>query len=92
VLDFDPFDAAVRKYPITDYQPVYYAANSFQQAKEQIIQFSNTINRPFSVRYNPYTQSVDILDSKLKITKFLKEIQGQLGTLSAAVSNLPGLD
>jgi len=92
VIDFDPFDASKRKYPITDYQPLYYCATSFQNAKEQIIKFSNNMNRPFSVRYNPLTQSVDILDTKLKLTKFVKEIQSHLDTLSSAISKLPGLD
>lgn len=36
VRQFDPYSAAVQKYPITEYQPVYYVADSFEQAKEKL--------------------------------------------------------
>jgi len=92
VLDFDAHDAAARKYPITKYQPIYYAASSFQSAKEKLVEFANTLNRPFSVRYNSLTQSIDILDTKDKLTKFVKEIQGSLHSLNSAIGKLPNLD
>jgi phenylalanine-4-hydroxylase len=92
VLEFDAHDAAARKYPITEYQPVYYAATSFQSAKEKLSQFASTLNRPFSVRYNPLTQSIEILDTKDKLTKFVKELQGGLSTLTSALGKLPNLD
>eukprot|EP01118_Nematostelium_gracile_P016778 TRINITY_DN7031_c0_g1_i1.p1 TRINITY_DN7031_c0_g1~~TRINITY_DN7031_c0_g1_i1.p1 ORF type:complete len:451 (-),score=122.92 TRINITY_DN7031_c0_g1_i1:27-1379(-) len=89
IVDFDPFVAAETKYPITEYQPLYFCAPSFQIAKEKMIQFANRMNRPFSVRYNPLTQSVEIMDTKAKISKFLKDIQNQMESLSASINKLP---
>jgi len=36
VLNFEPVKTALRKYPITQFQPVYYAADSFEDAKEKM--------------------------------------------------------
>ena len=55
---FDPFAAAQQPYPITTYQPVYYVADSFRDAEEQMRTFAQSLGRPFRLEYNPYTQSV----------------------------------
>ena len=49
------------RYPITEYQPLYFVAESFQSAQEKMRVFADTLSRPFSLRYNPYTQSIGIL-------------------------------
>jgi len=87
-LEFDPFTAYAQKYPITNYQPLYFVANSFQDAKEKMIRFAKSLDRPFTLRYNPYTQSVDMLDSNLKIIRVIKDIQSQLSTLQAALADV----
>ena len=38
------------------WQPIYYMAQSFEDAKLRMQQFSSSFARPFHVRYNPYTQ------------------------------------
>uniref|UniRef100_A0A2C9KHJ4 IST1 homolog n=1 Tax=Biomphalaria glabrata TaxID=6526 RepID=A0A2C9KHJ4_BIOGL len=38
-------------------------------------QFAATIPRPFSVRYNPYTQSVEVINSKQQIINLTKDIK-----------------
>ena len=53
---FDPFHAAYQNYPITEYQPIYYQAESFEKAKQLMTDFSESFARPFHVRYNPYSQ------------------------------------
>ena len=56
IRPWDPFKAGEQEYPITTYQPIYYMADSFENAKTKMQQFSNSFARPFNVRYNPYTQ------------------------------------
>lgn len=34
---FEPFKTALQKYPITEYQPIYYIAESFEDAKEKMM-------------------------------------------------------
>lgn len=36
VLSFDPAKTAMRPYPITEYQPLYYVAESFEDAKDKM--------------------------------------------------------
>lgn len=55
---FDPPATAVQPYPITTYQPVYYVAESFAKAKEQVIAFSKTMHRGFEVVLDEATQTV----------------------------------
>jgi len=90
-LEFDPTITANQKYPITEYQPIYFVADSFATAKDRLKQFAATMDRPFSVRYNPYTQSVEIVDNRHQLTTMIKEVQSQLSTLTAAIQKLPGI-
>lgn len=43
--EFDPFVAAKQTYPITTYQPIYFVAKSFEDAKEKIRRFSYELDR-----------------------------------------------
>jgi phenylalanine-4-hydroxylase len=87
-LEFDPFEASKHQYPITEYQPTYYVARSFQDAKEKLTQFSKTLDRPFTLRYNPYTQGIELLDTTLKMIRVIKDIQTQLSSIQSALSDL----
>ena len=49
-------------------------------------EFAAKIPRPFSVRYNPYTQSVEVLDSKDQIMKLANDIRGDVSTLHDALT------
>ncbi|KAF2359016.1 Phenylalanine-4-hydroxylase tetrameric form [Trinorchestia longiramus] len=83
-LPFQPEKTGVTKYPITEFQPVYYIAESFEDAQQKMIEFAATIPRPFSVRYNPYTQSIETLDSKYQIKELLRTIGNDLKLFSEA--------
>jgi len=81
---FEPQKTGVQEYPITEHQPVYFVTESFEDAKRRMIDYSATIPKPFSVRYDPYTQSVELLDSKIQIQKLIHEITSELSTLNDA--------
>lgn len=34
--EFDPEEAGTKGFPITEYQPLYYIADSFEDAKEKL--------------------------------------------------------
>ncbi|XP_023294546.2 protein henna [Lucilia cuprina] len=86
--DFDPEVTGVTKYPITQFQEVYYVADSFESAKEKTIKFANSIPRPFGVRYNAYTQSIEVLDSKHQIANLMENINSEFQILQNAVQKL----
>ncbi|KAJ3081632.1 hypothetical protein HK102_002224 [Quaeritorhiza haematococci] len=85
---FDPEKAAVQKYPITEYQPVYFVAESFKEMKEQVRDYASSLNRPFTVRYNALTQSIEILDTKDKVMRYAQNIRGDLTRLIAAIDKI----
>jgi len=66
IRPFDPFHASQQSYPITEYQPIYYQASSFEDAKQKMTEFSESFARPFNVRYNPYSQSIEV-DSNIRV-------------------------
>ena len=65
--DLDPFEVALnhQDFPISSKQPYYFVAESFQKAKDQMIDFSESLARPFNVIYNPITYSVEV-DRKIR--------------------------
>jgi len=85
-----PLDVAVAstsKYIVTEYQMLYYVADSFEKATEQFTQFMNSMERPFSIRYNPYTESVEVLDTDEKIMDLAQEIKFNSDLLAHALRN-----
>jgi len=85
---FDPSKASSTKYPITKYQPLYFVTDSFESAKEQVRAFARTLDRPFSVRYNPLTENIDILDRKESLILLSHSIQRDLKTLTEALDKI----
>lgn len=101
IREFEPSKTGEQKYPITEYQPVYFVSDSFEDAKEKMVyvklnrpffklfncqknivfllhwncrKYANQIPRPFGVRYNAYTQSIEVLDSKHQIESLMHDI------------------
>jgi hypothetical protein len=50
--------AAITDYPICEYQPTYFVAESLADAKLKMRAFCESLPRPFYARYNPLTQSI----------------------------------
>ncbi|XP_037961132.1 protein henna [Teleopsis dalmanni] len=86
--EFEPTVTGETKYPITKFQEVYYVAGSFECAKEKTIKFANSIPRPFGVRYNAYTQSIEVLDSKHQVSNLMNIIHCEFQILQNAVEKL----
>lgn len=86
---FDPPKTALQPYPVTKFQPLYFVAESFKNAQERVRDFAATMDRPFSVRYNPYTQTIEVLDTKEKVLKFAASINSDMTTLMDAIAKLP---
>uniref|UniRef100_A0AAQ4QIL5 Phenylalanine-4-hydroxylase n=1 Tax=Gasterosteus aculeatus aculeatus TaxID=481459 RepID=A0AAQ4QIL5_GASAC len=88
VLPFDPAKTSLQKYPITEYQPVYFVAESFEDAKERVRKFVATIPRPFTVRYNAYTQSIEVLDNSQQLRNLADSIHSEMDKLCEALKKL----
>lgn len=137
---FDPEVTGNQEYPITEYQPTYFVAESFEDVKEKLMwaaliayinsimtpdhpaplhftfrllisskkrhfslllkymcviivcfyyrKFARTIPKQFGIRYNPYTQNVQVLDSKLQLQELANNISNELQILSYTLNKM----
>ncbi|XP_045443541.1 phenylalanine-4-hydroxylase isoform X1 [Pipistrellus kuhlii] len=79
---------AIQEYTITEFQPLYYVAESFNDAKEKVRNFAATIPRPFSVRYDPYTQRIEVLDNTQQLKILADSINSEVGILCSALQKI----
>lgn len=58
----DPYEIAQNHltFPISSMQPIYFVADSFTQAKKQIIDYCDNISKPFAVTYNESNHTVSV--------------------------------
>lgn len=77
-LPLDPYLIAQDHtvFPISSMQPIYFVAESFSKAKEQINDYCDNISRPFNVSYNNSNDSIEV-DRKVR-TRPEKEGEGGL--------------
>jgi len=85
---FDPVKTCLSTYPITEYQPLYYVADSFESAKNKLREFGKSLSRPFSVSYNPYTESVEVLNESGNVTRLAKQLRSDFNILVDAMERL----
>ncbi|XP_007902983.1 tyrosine 3-monooxygenase [Callorhinchus milii] len=83
--EFEPDVAAVQPYQDQTYQPVYFVSESFNNAKEKLRTYAASIKRPFSVKYDPYTHSIEVLDNPQKIRQSLDTLKDDLKILTDAL-------
>jgi len=88
VRPFEPAKVTVTEYPITKFQPIYYEAESFQDARDKLVAWAASIPRPLSVRYNPFTQTLEILDNKAVIHRMVQDVRSELFTVEDALKKL----
>lgn len=91
IRPFEPAQTALQTYPITSYQPLYFVAESFHDAQARVREFAATMDRPFSVRYDPYTQTIQVLDSRENVLRFAANITHDMGILTDALQKLTTL-
>jgi len=88
LVPFNPQMTAVTKYPITMFQPLYYFTESFEDAKRKVKDFASSLERPFAVRYNALTESIEVLDNKSAVHSFAKSLRTDMTTLTDALDKL----
>ncbi|KAL1131005.1 hypothetical protein AAG570_012243, partial [Ranatra chinensis] len=85
---FEPSSTAVQPYQDQAYQPIYYVAESFEDAKEKFRRWVSTMSRPFEVRFNPHTQSVEVLDSVDRLDNLVSQMNLEMLHLTTALDKL----
>jgi len=85
---FEPASTAVQTYQDQEYQPIYYVAESFEDAKEKFRRWVSSMSRPFEVRFNPHTERVEVLDSVDKLENLVSQMNTEILHLSNAINKL----
>ncbi|XP_053717275.1 tyrosine hydroxylase 2 [Synchiropus splendidus] len=85
---FNPEETAVQPYQDQTFQPLYFVSESFEDAKLKLRRYSATIRRPFAVRYDPFTCSIEVLDQPCKIQSALSQTREDLKTLQCALEKI----
>ncbi|XP_048405180.1 tyrosine hydroxylase 2 [Stegostoma tigrinum] len=85
---FDPEVTAMETYQDQTFQPVYFVSESFEDAKSKLWIYACKIRRRFSLRYDPLTCSVELLDTPHKIKKALTQVCDELKNLCFALDKL----
>jgi len=83
---FDPVITAVQEYDDQDYQGVYFVSESFEDAKQKLREWvAKCLTRPFTVRYVPFTQSIEVIDTLESTQNFMQEVKMQMNQLTGAI-------
>ena len=75
IKPWDPAVAAAQDFPITTYQPVYFLAESLQDAKLKMRKYCEDLPRPFFALYNAQTETVHI-DRPVRRARGIPEEEG----------------
>ncbi|VDN07385.1 unnamed protein product [Thelazia callipaeda] len=86
--EFDPQRTALQKYEDSDYQPLYFVANSISDAMTKLRVFAQEFPRSFSVVYEPYTKSIEVIKETNDLKNGLNRIKQELSSFTEAIKVL----
>ncbi|KAI0225260.1 Tryptophan 5-hydroxylase 1 [Lamellibrachia satsuma] len=72
----------------TTFQNECFFTDTFDEAKAKLRAYSRMIDRPFEVRYDPYTQMVNVLENPAKIGQVIGKLQEELSVLACALGKV----
>ncbi|XP_073431389.1 tyrosine 3-monooxygenase-like isoform X2 [Dendrobates tinctorius] len=85
---FDPVVTAIQPYQDNSFQAVYFVSESFEDSKVKLRQYAMKMFKPFYLQYDPFTCSVEILDSFQKVRTALWQINDDLKSLCSALDKI----
>ncbi|TMS34216.1 hypothetical protein L596_001850 [Steinernema carpocapsae] len=85
---FEPATTALQPYEDDDYQPLYFVAKSIFDAMSRLRQYAKSFAKPFSVMYDPFTQSVEVIDQPRQLERWMEKLKADLSTLTDAFDSM----
>ncbi|CAB3411205.1 unnamed protein product [Caenorhabditis bovis] len=82
---FDPDRVVEQECLITTFQDAYFYTRNFEEAQQKLRMFTNNMKRPFVVRYNPYTESVEVLNNPRSIMLAVNSLRSDINLLAGAL-------
>jgi hypothetical protein len=71
-----------------DYQPIYFLAETFEDAKEKLRIYAKSLHRPYNLVYDPLTQSLRILDNVKVVHDLSAHLKLEMDVLEHALDRL----
>ncbi|VDL86280.1 unnamed protein product [Nippostrongylus brasiliensis] len=78
----------MQKYEDSDYQPLYFVARSIQDALVKLREYAKSLERPFSVIYDPFTRSVEVIRDFADFAPALQRFRMEFSSTTHAIDNL----
>ncbi|CAJ0581793.1 unnamed protein product, partial [Mesorhabditis spiculigera] len=85
VLRFDPERVVEQECLITTFQDAYFYTRNFEEAQQKLRMFTNNMKRPFVVRYNAYTESVEVLNNQRSLMLAVNSLRSDINLLASAL-------
>uniref|UniRef100_A0AC35U547 BH4_AAA_HYDROXYL_2 domain-containing protein n=1 Tax=Rhabditophanes sp. KR3021 TaxID=114890 RepID=A0AC35U547_9BILA len=85
ILRFDPDRVVKQECMITCFQKAYFYTKDFEEAQQKLRMFTNNMNRPFVIRYNAYTESVEVLNNHRSLTLAINQLRSDINLLAGAL-------
>ncbi len=71
-----------------DYQPIYFLAETFEDAKEKLRIYAKSLQRPYDLVYDAHTQSLRILDNIKVVHDLSAQLKLDMDVLEHALDRL----
>ncbi|KAG8439427.1 hypothetical protein GDO86_005584 [Hymenochirus boettgeri] len=88
IRPFDPEVTAVQPYQDASFQPVYFVSENFEDSIYKLRQYAMKMKRPFSIQYDSFTSSIEVIDSLQKVKNSLKHMEAELSHLCFALDSI----
>ncbi|CAF1321618.1 unnamed protein product [Adineta ricciae] len=88
VKPFEPATTVLQEYQDEDYQPIYFLAETFEDAKQKLHIFAKSLKRPYDLVYDAHTQSLHILDNMKVIHDLSAQLKQNMDVLEHALNRL----
>ncbi|VDM28509.1 unnamed protein product [Toxocara canis] len=75
----------MQKYEDADYQPLYFVADSILEAMIKLRRYAHSIKRPFSVAYDPFTRSVELIKKPQDMVGTIERFKADLSAIADAI-------
>ncbi|VDK37079.1 unnamed protein product [Taenia asiatica] len=87
-MPFTPEEVIKAECMVTTYQKSYFTTSTFKEAQDKLRRYVQSLRRPFALRYNAFSETVEALDEQSKLGSLVTEIKAQMSTLEDAVNQV----
>ncbi|XP_066490556.1 tyrosine 3-monooxygenase-like [Tiliqua scincoides] len=85
---FNPEVMMIQPYQDQTFQPIYFVAENLEDAKLKLQKYALHMKKTFSLHYDPFTCSIDVLDSPQKVKEIITHLKEDLKSLCHALEKL----